>query len=372
MEQGMKEKTAFNMNVIGEQVKKYRTMMILVSFIIVSIGLFFSIFWEYDETSYSALSDVMYLACYLFLMGLSLIVAILLILSKPLKIKTHTLAVALHIYVFLLIAWSTLIAVLDLEIGAAPMLYLIVMTALAGLFVVEPIYYCGLAFISFGIVMGFSGFKHYAFFNGEFGLDDIVSLFIYLVVIGATSFRQFNITIKEHKFQKELLKLTYYDQLTELLNERSYLETIADIQKQIEENKVDKFAVILFDVNNLKATNDAHGHRFGCHLVVTCGKTLPTLFSSDKSKLFHIGGDEFLAIVCGEDLDNFDELTKRLVDTLEYSLITYEDKELIFSVAMGYAMYQDGDRYQDVLQRADNAMYINKKYVKEKYGIKGR
>ena len=57
---------------------------------------------------------------------------------------------------------------------------------------------------------------------------------------------------------------------------------------------------------------------------------------------------------------------------MTYSLIQYEGKELIFSVARGFTCYQEGDRYQDVLQRADNEMYTNKKAIKEKYNMKGR
>ena len=55
-----------------------------------------------------------------------------------------------------------------------------------------------------------------------------------------------------------------------------------------------------------------------------------------------------------------------------YKLIHYDGVELIFSVARGYSKYQKGDLFKDVLQRADTAMYENKKAVKEKYHIGGR
>ena len=64
-------------------------------------------------------------------------------------------------------------------------------------------------------------------------------------------------------------------------------------------------------------------------------------------------------------MKNFDE-------TMLYCIYNYEGVDLIFLVARGYSHYQKGDRYQDVLQRADSEMYANKKMLKEKYNMKGR
>ena len=38
----------------------------------------------------------------------------------------------------------------------------------------------------------------------------------------------------------------------------------------------------------------------------------------------------------------------------------------------GIGIYQKGDKFQDVLQRADDEMYKNKVYLNEKYGMKSR
>ena len=124
------------------------------------------------------------------------------------------------------------------------------------------------------------------------------------------------------------------------------------------------------DVNNLKATNDAYGHRYGCSLVVRCGHTLPSIFP--HSKCFHVGGDEFLALVTNEDYEDFEETMKRYDEKMLYSIVEYEGKELIFSVARGFAKREKGQHFKDVLQIADDAMYRNKKALKEKYNMKGR
>ncbi len=376
MKEQKKLKILDNFRIIGLHVEKYRLSMIVLSSIIATIALFFSIFWEYDETSNGTISDYLYLVGYIAFLVISVFIIVVLILNKYKIIKTTAVAIIIHIYVFLLIASGTLVCILDLDIGASPFLYLIIITFLAGLFIVEPIYYTVLVVVSFGTMMAFSGINHYPFFHIDtnldegFGLENIVDIFIFILIAVCTAFRHFNITIKEFKAQEELTRLTYHDELTGLLNERSYLDAINEIAQQVSDNNVEKYGIVMVDVNNLKTTNDAYGHRYGCHLVVRCGHTLPTIFHS--SKIFHVGGDEFVIIVYGEDLERFDETMQHFKEVLEYSIIEYEGQKLIFSAAVGTALYQEGERYQEVLQRADDAMYLNKKEIKEKYHLKGR
>ena len=176
--------------------------------------------------------------------------------------------------------------------------------------------------------------------------------------------------MSEFKHAKRLEELSFIDELTGLLNERSYVNEVDAINSDIRNGKDVPFAIILMDVNNLKATNDAYGHRYGCSLIVRCGHTLPTLFTS--TKLFHVGGDEFVAIVKGKDYEEFENTMKRFDEAMLYSIVEYEGVQLIFSVARGYAKYEKGMYYKDVLQIADKAMYENKKYLKEKYNMKSR
>lgn len=143
------------MRIIGLHYEKYRLMMIVVASIVAAIALFFSIYWEFDETTSGAFIDNSYLACYLTFLGLSVLVIVLLILNKFKIVKTLPLAIVIHIYTFLLIAWGTVVCLLDLSIGISPFIYVIVLSVLAGLFVVEPIFYCSITFISFCTIILF-------------------------------------------------------------------------------------------------------------------------------------------------------------------------------------------------------------------------
>ena len=356
--------------IIGIHTERFRNLMIILSSILTAFGLFLSIYWEFDEFSAGELWDNIYLVCYITFTVLSLILVILLVFNKFKRVSTKALAYSIHIYVFLIIAISALVCIMDLKIGQSLIFFLIIMTAAAGLFVVDPLYFTILIGIAYIVIMSFAATHNYFYFAGNFRHENFIYFMLFTMIVVASVFKQYTVVYREYKSMKRLEELSYIDQLTGLMNERSYIDTVEDIAERIKYGKMEDFAIVLMDVNNLKNTNDKYGHRFGCHLVVRCGHELPTIFP--HSKLFHIGGDEFLAIVIGEDYINFDQRLEKFEEMMVYSHEDYDGADLIFSVARGFAKFEKGDEYKDVLQRADIAMYENKRMVKEKYHIGGR
>ena len=263
---------------------------------------------------------------------------VVLFLNKRHIVKRQLLAILFHVYAFVLMLWGTSLCILDLKIGLSPTFYLIIATAVSSLFILEPFFFTAVSGSAFVSIIICHAVKHYNFFSGEYAVENILYFVIFALLFVLNATRHFTMTIKEYKALDKVEHMTYYDELTGLLNERSYISKTEEINNHIVKNKIQPFAVILMDVNNLKATNDAYGHRYGCHLVVRTGHTLPTIFKT--SSLYHIGGDEFLAIVEGEDYEHFEERLEEFDKVCRYSLIQYEGQELIFSVARGYAKYE--------------------------------
>ena len=364
------EQKQTNIQIIGEHIKKYRFLMIAALAIICLIEITFIIFWNYDENNYGDLIDNTYLFSQIGLLAVSLLVIVALVVDKFKHFSNKGLAIILHAYSFLIVAWGTVNAILDLSIGLTPYIFFLVCTAVSSLLVIEPIFF-GVICLSFTIVIAiFNINKHFEHFHDAFAVENIINFIVFIALFLLISYRHFSVTVREHKALKKVEHMTYNDELTGLMNERSYLNAIDDINKQISSGNVTPFAVVLMDVNNLKVTNDTYGHRYGCHLIVRTGHTLPEVFKT--SKLFHIGGDEFLAILTGEHYENFEEVIKKFDETFRYSHIEHEGKDLIFSVARGFAKYQEGNQYKDVLQKADAMMYLNKAEIKSTYNMKGR
>ena len=370
MKRPLKENVSELLEIIGNHLRKYRIMAIVFLGIISLLDIGFSIAWFISDDIVANEKEVAYYILQGIVLGVSLIYIFLMILGKKEKISNMKLAVAYHIYGFLLMAWATLVYMLDLTLGEPSIIYLMIGTIIAGLFVVEPIFFTFFSVLSLISILIYFSFNPNEFFDGTLIWENVFNLVAYAFVIVLLALRNYRVTIREHRAYKKLEEMSYIDELTGLYNERSYISEIESINNRIDDGEDVKFAVVLMDLNNLKATNDKYGHRFGCSLVVRCGQTIPDLFPT--SKCFHVGGDEFIIIVYGDDYDNFEERLKNFDEKMIYSIVQFDGVDLIFSVARGYSIRKENEHYKDVLQIADSEMYIHKKYVKEKYNLAKR
>lgn len=365
-----RKETNSMINIIGQHIEKYWVMGVIILSIIILFAVGFMIAWNISPDIVDMNHETAYYIAQGSLVAISLGCIIVLILNKRGKISTNALAIIFHIYSFILMVWATLSFIFDLSLGFPEIIYLLIYTIIAGLFVIEPIFFSITSGISLIILIVVALIKPSMLFGGNLIVENIINIVAFVLTVMTIAYRNYRVTMSEFKQAKILEDLSYRDELTGLLNERSYVNEIESIDRDIKEGKKVDFAVILMDVNNLKATNDAYGHRYGCSLIVRCGHTLPTLFKS--SKLFHVGGDEFIAIVKGEDYENFEKTMNTFDEAMLYSLVEYEGVQLIFSVARGFAKRNEGQMFKHVLQEADTKMYENKKYLKEKYNMKGR
>ncbi|MBR1478482.1 MAG: diguanylate cyclase [Lachnospiraceae bacterium] len=160
--------------------------------------------------------------------------------------------------------------------------------------------------------------------------------------------------------------LAYTDALTGLNNKAAYA-----IRKDVIESEVKmglaNFAIIVMDVNNLKTINDTLGHERGDVLLKHVTECLRATFVGFP--LYRIGGDEFVTIINDADPDNL--IAHLQSNTAKKS---EEDSEFFegvrYQIAAGAAIYNKNkdESFDDVFNRADSAMYENKKMLKARSG----
>jgi diguanylate cyclase (GGDEF)-like protein len=118
-------------------------------------------------------------------------------------------------------------------------------------------------------------------------------------------------------------------------------------------HREDKPLVLGFiDVDRLKATNDEHGHAAGDRMLVEVARTLvENLRSYDL--IIRYGGDEFVCAISGLTMD---EAEKRL----SLVNIALAEGPVHGSVTIGLAELRPDDAAEDLLERADKALYLER------------
>lgn len=181
--------------------------------------------------------------------------------------------------------------------------------------------------------------------------------------------RNFALMAKSLERQFEYINsLAYFDAMTGAKNKRSFIDARDDvnleIQKARRENQKLEFALIVFDVNNLKLTNDTYGHKAG-DLLIKCACNL-IMKNFVYSTIYRIGGDEFVAIVRGKDYENRNELIENLHLDMDTPVAEKNKAFEKVSIAAGMAVYDSkvDENFQTVFERADEEMYRTKVAMK--------
>ena len=156
--------------------------------------------------------------------------------------------------------------------------------------------------------------------------------------------------------------LAYTDNMTGLNNKAAFQMTQDVIESEVKMGRA-SFTIVVMDVNNLKTINDSIGHEKGDMLLKHCAQCMRKIFVGFP--LYRIGGDEFCSII--NNSIEPDLLIARLQEaTTEMSAQDFDTFKVSYQIAAGSAVYDRGTdtSFHDVFNRADQAMYENKKKIK--------
>ena len=195
--------------------------------------------------------------------------------------------------------------------------------------------------------------------NGDYDVE-IVQSNMYEIKLLSAAFENMTTHLRER--EEKLHLSAHRDSMTGLRNTTSYKSWVTKFDKKIEEEQID-FGVVVFDLNDLKKTNDVYGHEAGNEYIVTSAAIISDVFK--RSPVFRIGGDEFLAILQGNDFENREELFAEF-DSICAKTFATEDSHIPIRIARGFSEF-DSSRdvcFENVFKRADNAMYENKRKLK--------
>ena len=165
----------------------------------------------------------------------------------------------------------------------------------------------------------------------------------------------------------QISKEVYVDVLTGVGSKAAYTKKVDELNAGIAAGNR-QFGIVMVDMNDLKMINDTYGHEKGDEYIKGCCRKICDTFK--HSPVFRIGGDEFIAVVQGQDFKNLIALTGALKDTYRNTSADHDVSPWErYSAAVGTAVCTSADQSaEDVFKRADDAMYRDKNLYKQSFG----
>ena len=159
-------------------------------------------------------------------------------------------------------------------------------------------------------------------------------------------------TMRRCEQESEINTRATRDPLTRLLNRSALHQALAEMLLTVGPgaSPVGVFA----DLNHFKQMNDRFGHREGDAVLCRVADALSSQVRADDVAA-RIGGDEFV-VVLAEGGATVEVLVERIRRTVDDALAPWPD----VTVAVGAIAVTAGDTPDDVLDRADRAMYADK------------
>lgn len=157
------------------------------------------------------------------------------------------------------------------------------------------------------------------------------------------------------KAENYLEYLGKHDVLTKLYNRTFYNSEI----NRLDKSTLRPVSCIFIDMNELKSINDNYGHDAGDDLLRRTGHILNQLIHNTPYTASRIGGDEFVLLMPGADEVSTQNCIDSLFELLAVDNQFYSQYPLRFS--LGSATVHENERIIEMLKRADQAMYMNKK-----------
>jgi len=216
------------------------------------------------------------------------------------------------------------------------------------------------------ILLGYDGDPP-GFLGGEFfRTSGALQMLVYLALATVCC-----ALIVTHQQTLALRRASLTDVLTGWLNRRA-LHDIAAREFRRSRRMRAAMYFITFDIDHFKSVNDRFGHGVGdaaiCHVTALAARVL-----RGYDALFRIGGEEFAVLVSGEDLACACRIAERVREVMEAAPLTVGGMAVTMTVSVGVAALEERDqKWEDILHRADEALYHAKQNGRNRVSVHGR
>jgi diguanylate cyclase (GGDEF)-like protein len=192
-----------------------------------------------------------------------------------------------------------------------------------------------------------------------FGLIALVVLFNVYTIYQQILIKRLRRQLAEKQGHSDILRnLAMIDPLTGLYNRRFALQRLA-AEVARSERRGHPLTVLTLDLDDFKEINDKYGHPVGDQVLQEFAAHLNKVIRGSDLAV-RLGGDEFLVLLPECTLEQLQLVLSRL-GSVE---VNWQGQLIPVTFSAGWRQYEMGDRPEDLLARADQALYVRKRASK--------
>jgi len=159
-------------------------------------------------------------------------------------------------------------------------------------------------------------------------------------------------------WQQDIQRIATIDELTGAFN-RKYMKTVLPQLLDGFEKQGRSFCIGMLDLDHFKQVNDRYGHLVGDEVL----KRLVCISRSlmrQKDEIFRFGGEEFIICMPDTDSETGFALMENIRQAFAQEIFCADQEEFQAAFSAGIAMPVLGDAQDDVIDKADQALYQSK------------
>lgn len=162
----------------------------------------------------------------------------------------------------------------------------------------------------------------------------------------------------------QVSELVREDQLTGALNRRGLDEAFERETTRADRSQT-PLCVALLDIDNFKRLNDTLGHQAGDQALIHLSSVIKEALRPSDS-VARYGGEEFIIVLPDVGLEEAAAAIERLQRDLTKKFFLHENDRILVTFSAGVALRAPEESQEDVVGRADKAMYQAKKTGKNR------
>lgn len=176
-----------------------------------------------------------------------------------------------------------------------------------------------------------------------------------------------NITDRKQN-EEELKRLSITDPLTGTNNRRFVIQSIAYELQQIKRHRCVS-SVMIIDIDNFKMINDTFGHQCGDETIINIVKLIECNIRK-CDVLGRLGGDEFAILLKNTDINQAATVAEKLLNQINNAPLEYDTQKILTTISIGCSTISPDDTsLEDVINRADQALYEAKENGRNRYAL---